>query len=93
MRTIDRTTQFKKDYKREAKGQYRNSLNDDFNHILTLLLGDQTLPEKYKDHPLKGDWIGYRDCHIKTDLVLIYQKINDDILELNRLGSHSELFG
>lgn len=45
------------------------------------------------DHDLTGDWIGYRECHIKPDLLLIYRKVGDDMLILARLGSHSELFG
>nr|WP_312842969.1 type II toxin-antitoxin system YafQ family toxin [Klebsiella pneumoniae] len=40
-----------------------------------------------------GDWAGYRECHIKPDLLLIYRKSDADTLRLARLGSHSELFG
>ncbi len=50
------------------------------------------LPAKYKDHPLSGDWQGFRDCHIKNDLLLIY-RISGDILELARLNTHAEIFG
>lgn len=50
----------------------------------------KTLDPKYCDHPLFGDWVDHRDCHIKPDLVLIYRK-PDDVLQLVRLGSHSEL--
>ncbi len=49
------------------------------------------MPEKFSDHPLSGDWDGYRDCHLKPDLVLIY-KADEDVLRLARLGSHSNLF-
>jgi mRNA interferase YafQ len=42
---------------------------------------------------LAGDWAGYRECHIKPDLLLIYKKPDDETLRLARLGSHSELFG
>jgi mRNA interferase YafQ len=52
---------------------------------------NQTLPEKHRDHSLTGDWLGHRDCHIKPDLVLIYRTPNDEVLQLVRLGSHSEL--
>jgi mRNA interferase YafQ len=51
----------------------------------------QLLELRYRDHPLTGDWQDYRDCHIKPDLVLIYQKPDGDTLRLVRLGSHSEL--
>ncbi|MGD1641148.1 type II toxin-antitoxin system YafQ family toxin [Klebsiella pneumoniae] len=48
---------------------------------------------RYRDHDLSGDWAGYRECHIKPDLLLIYRKSDADTLRLARLGSHSELFG
>lgn len=53
---------------------------------------DEVLPPNLSDHLLTGDWKGYRDCHIKPDLVLIYRK-TEDALVLARIGSHSELFG
>ena len=61
--------------------------------ILKLLLVDESLPEKNRDHALSGDWTGYRECHVKPDLLLIYRKPDADTLRLARLGSHSELFG
>jgi len=56
----------------------------------------QMLQPHQRDHDLTGDWHGYRKCHIKPDLLLIYRKIDNDeggILRLARLGSHSQLFG
>ena len=44
-------------------------------------------------HGLTGNWAGYRECHMKPDLLLIYSKPEPDTLRLARLGSHSELFG
>ena len=93
MRTIDRATRFKRDYKREAKGPHRATLDADFILVLTALATDAVLEPRHHDHELSGDWAGYRDCHIKPDLVLIYKKLDDDVLRLARLGSHSELFG
>ena len=61
--------------------------------VLKLLLVDEPLPEKNRDHALSGDWAGYRECHIKPDLLLIYRKPDADTLRLARFGSHSELFG
>ena len=92
MRTIERSTAFRRDYKREAKGRYRATLDADLVPVLTALAEDQPLEPRYRDHDLSGDWAGYRDCHIKPDLVLIYRKSDADILRLARLGSHSELF-
>lgn len=91
MRTIKRTGRFKKDYKRETKGQHRATLDQDLLAVVRLLAADEPLAEKYRDHPLTGDWKDHRDCHVKPDLVLIYRKPDDDTLELVRLGSHSEL--
>lgn len=67
MRRIERTTAFKRDFKREKKGRHR-------------------------DHVLSGNWAAVRECHIKPDLLLIYEK-PEGLLRLIRLGSHSELFG
>jgi len=53
--------------------------------------GAGRLEPGHRDHALTGDWKDYRDCHIKPDLVLIYQKPDADTLRLVRLGSHSEL--
>ena len=91
MRTIDRTNQFKRDYKRELKGQHRTTLEGDLVKILKVLVSDTPMAEKYRDHALTGEWKDSRDCHIKPDLVLIYQKPDDNRLVLARLGSHSEL--
>ncbi|PAF41131.1 type II toxin-antitoxin system YafQ family toxin [Helicobacter sp. 11S02596-1] len=61
--------------------------------VLKRLANDEILEPKYRDHKLKGEFEGFRDCHIKPDLVLIYQKCkNDLILNALRVGSHSELF-
>lgn len=91
MRTIEQTGQFKRDYRREAKGPHQKTLASDFIAVVTALANEQPLPEKYRDHALVGDWKDHRDCHVKPDLVLIYRKPNDDVLQLVRLGSHSEL--
>ncbi|HWK43243.1 MAG TPA: type II toxin-antitoxin system YafQ family toxin [Stellaceae bacterium] len=91
MRRIERTTQFKKDFKREAKGLHRAALADDFIAIVTALANDKPLAEKHRDHALTGEWKDHRDCHIKPDLVLIYRRPDAAVLQLVRLGSHSEL--
>lgn len=92
MRTIERPSSFKRDYKREAKGKHRTILDEELLPVIRALVADRPLDARYRDHPLVGDWVGYRECHIKPDLLLIYRKIGDDLLVLARLGSHSELF-
>jgi mRNA interferase YafQ len=91
MRTIEHTTQFKKDYKRETKGQHRATLAQDFLSTVNTLANDQPLAERHRDHALAGEWKDHRDCHIKPDLVLIYRKPDERRLQLVRLGSHAEL--
>jgi len=86
---IFRKTQFKKDFKRIIK-QGKNT--QEITHILSLLIEEKPIPEKYKDHPLIGDHSGYRELHIAPDWLLVY-KIEDNTLTLARTGSHSELFG
>ena len=92
MRTIDRASAFKHDYKREARGQHRATLDSALKPVLVALATDKPLDTKHRDHALNGDWAGYRECHIKPDLLLIYRKSDADSLRLARLGSHSELF-
>tara|TARA_B100000749_G_scaffold241654_1_gene202096 strand:- start:263 stop:544 length:282 start_codon:yes stop_codon:yes gene_type:complete len=92
MRTIERSTKFKKDYKRELKGRYRDILESELKTVLVALMKDESLDIRYRDHDLSGNWAGYRECHIKPDFLLIYRKLDGDILRLARLGSHSELF-
>ena len=91
MRRIERTTQFKRDYKLQKKGRYRSELDSSLVQIIELLMIDAELPVRCFDHPLVGQWKDFRDCHIKPDLVLIYGKPNPEILRLVRLGSHSDL--
>ena len=91
MRAINRTTRFKRDYKRERKSDAE--LDAKLFPVLSALTRDETLEERFKDHGLTGNWKGFRDCHIRPDLVLIYELVDEDTLSLVRLGSHSELFG
>jgi mRNA interferase YafQ len=91
MRTIRQSTAFRRDLKRESKGQHRAFLSENFVAVVQTLANDQPLAEKFHDHALSNNWQDYRDCHIRPDLVLIYRKPDDDTLQLVRLGSHSEL--
>jgi mRNA interferase YafQ len=60
--------------------------------LLELLINERALPVAYRDHPLKGDWSGYRDAHIEPDWLLIYQ-ISGKELVLMRTGTHADLLG
>ncbi|RBL85076.1 type II toxin-antitoxin system mRNA interferase toxin, RelE/StbE family [Streptomyces cavourensis] len=59
--------------------------------VLTTLCRGAILDARYCDHPLAGEYKGYRDCHVRNDLVLIYKR-DPDVLKLVRLGTHSDLF-
>jgi mRNA interferase YafQ len=93
MREIRRSTAFRRDYKRERAGRHGRQLDALLTEIVSCLAADVPLPAANRDHLLGGDWFGYRDCHLKPDLLLIYRKPDPDTLDLARLGSHSELFG
>lgn len=93
MRTIEWTTGFKRDLKREKKGKHRKAVDSLLAEAVVLLANDRPLPAANHDHSLSGDWIDHRDCHLKPDLVLIYRKPDAGTLQLVRLGSHAELFG
>jgi mRNA interferase YafQ len=94
MRTIERSSAFQRDYKRtKATPRYRKELGSLLSDVVSLLLTDDVLPAIYRDHALAGDWAGYRECHLKPDLLVIYRKPDANTLRLARLGSHSELFG
>jgi mRNA interferase YafQ len=85
-----KTKKFEKDQEK-AKKQ-----NKDFKELLKVmekLLKEEPLDPKYKDHPLKGKWVGCRDCHVQNDWVLIY-RVNEKekTIRFERIGSHSELF-
>ena len=84
------SSKFKKDLKIILKRGYDASL---LAQIVTELSLGNKLDEKYQDHPLKGNYIGCRECHITPDWLLIY-KLQDDelILYLTRTGTHSDLF-
>ena len=92
MRTIERTSAFKKDYKRVKATPRHKNIETLLEEILGLLVVDRALPEKHSDHGLAGEWNDHRECHLKPDLLLIYAKPDVETLRLVRLGSHSELF-
>jgi mRNA interferase YafQ len=91
MRTIKYTKHFKRDFKREKQAGRYKKLEHELLVTVKLLASDKLLTKRYYDHALTGNWVDYRDCHIKPDLILIYRKPSNEVLELVRLGSHSQL--
>lgn len=88
--TVTKSTKFKKDYKIVQKRGYDLRL---LREVVALLADDNPLPPKCQDHALKGEYDGYRECHITPDWLLVY-KVEKSILvlALTRTGSHSDLF-
>jgi mRNA interferase YafQ len=90
VRTFSRTTQFKKDVKLAGK---RGKDLQKLKAVLDLLIAGDELPAQYKDHPLRGNFAGSRDCHIEPDWLLIYTLTeNGGHVRLERTGTHSDLF-
>ncbi len=78
-------------FEAKRKGPHRQAPQRDFVAIAAALANGQPLSEQHRDHAPTGEWKDHRDCHVKPDLVLIYRKLAADVLQLVRLGSHSEL--
>lgn len=86
--TVVPTNRFLKDLKRASmRGKHIDKLEG----IVNLLQRSRPLPVKNKDHQLTGNWSGYRECHIESDWLLIYQT-DEESLFLVRTGTHSDLF-
>lgn len=90
MLRLKTTTKFKKDYKRMKKQGKDLSLLE---YVIDELLAERILNEKYQDHALTGNYVGFRECHILSDWLLIYT-VNEEelVLTASRTGSHSDLF-
>jgi mRNA interferase YafQ len=61
--------------------------------VLDLLASGEPMPEKYRDHLMKGEMRGYRECHVEPDWLLVYRIFEDmSILSASGTGTHSDLF-
>ena len=87
-RKLARAKSFIKDYeKRRLTDQHYSK----FVVLVGKLLSCEDLPIEAKDHSLKGEWTGFREFHVSGDLLVIYA-IENGLLKLVRIGTHSELF-
>ena len=84
------TARFRKDLKRAAK---RGLPMEQLENVVDALSLGKTLAPKYRDHALTGNYVGYRECHIQPDWLLVY-RVDEDILTLvlAYTGTHSDLF-
>jgi mRNA interferase YafQ len=84
------TTRFRRDLRRMRR---RGKDVQKLQAVVRLLVQEQPLAERHHDHPLVGDWAGYRDCHIEPDWLLLYKIDRDEeTLTLVRTGTHADLF-
>ena len=90
MKRIFPSTQYKKNYKR-----FRNnpSKMKALAMNIDLLANEQPIPALYNPYQLHGDYKGCMECHVQGDFLLVWVDEARDVIELVRLGSHSELFG
>ena len=88
MLAVITSTTFEKDVKlAQRRGKDLSKLKE----VVGLLEREEPLPPRFRDHPLKGEWKGYRDCHLEPDWVLIY-RVEGGSLYLVTTGTHSDLF-
>ncbi|MDR2098477.1 MAG: type II toxin-antitoxin system YafQ family toxin [Rickettsiales bacterium] len=78
-------------YKSEIKKIKNKKILEELKTVLSLLIDEERLPDKYLLHPLIGNYAGYMECHIRPDILLIFN-IEEKTLYLYRIGSHSKLF-
>ena len=89
MYTLKITSQFKKDLKRIQNNPAKIK---HLKEVLELLEKDGAVPERFKPHRLIGDYVGFLECHVENDLLLIWLDPEVSVIKLVRLGTHSELF-
>lgn len=81
MYSVRRTKKFEKSFEKVSKGVVKSDLKKEVAMVIDILSSGGKLPVKYRDHKLKGQLADYRECHIRPDILLIYE-IKDDILVL-----------
>ena len=88
MRAPSYANQFRRDVKlAEKRGKDITKLR----LVLQLLIDEEPLPARLRDHPLKGVWKNHRDLHIEPDWLLIY-KADAETVTFERTGTHADLF-
>ncbi len=85
------TSQFRRDYKKAKKRGFDMGTLEE---VIDRLRAEEPLEERHRDHALSGDYIGFRECHIRPDWLLVYAVDKDAVvLTASRTGTHSDLFG
>lgn len=89
MKKLQPTTQYRKDLKKYKNNPKKLAA---LKEVLMMLIDDCPIPHEYLPHRLHGNYKGCMECHILSDFLLIWMDEKNNIIELIRLGSHSELF-
>lgn len=89
-RRIEYTVQFKRDFKQAEKR--RKNLSK-LQMVMEMLINSEKPQERYRDHPLRGNWVSNRDIHIEPNWLLLYTILEDgELIRFERIGTHSDLF-
>ena len=89
MKSLRLGSAFNKDLKRIERRNYNRVLLDS---VIDALRAGEQLPRARRDHPLKGEWKGWRECHVQPDWLLVYRATETEV-QLGRTGTHADLFG
>lgn len=90
MLDLIQTSTFKKNFK---KYKHNKVVLQEFNMVVELLLNEQPIPIKYRNHKLSGDYAGVMELHLRPDDLLVYFIIENQSVTLVAIGSHADLFG
>lgn len=94
MYQVIRTKLFERSYKRLKQSGVKKEVVSDLQDVIDVLASGKSLSKKHSDHKLTGQFQGYRECHVRPNLLLIYQIDQGNLLLiLVDIGSHPYLFG
>lgn len=90
---IQRSKDFEKSFSKIKRSGVKKNVLDEIALVINILACNETLDAKYRDHKLQGDYAGYRECHIRADLLLVYEvREKSLVLVLIDVGTHTYLF-
>ena len=93
MYLIHRSKDFERSFSKIKRSGVKKKVLDDIALVIDMLAQGETLDAQYRDHKLQGDYAGYRECHIRADLLLVYQvQERSLVLVLAGIGTHAYLF-
>lgn len=73
------------------KAKKRGKDIEKLKEVMKLLILEKPLQQKHRNHKLKGEYVGYWECHLEPDWLLVYKKTETEVI-FARTGSHSDLF-